>query len=219
MKITTVFCIILMSLVGCTDTTYPAVNLVDQNKPSYPEYDSTGQVFNLDSLLDHLEDQSSDLHEGFPDAFPEEVPSFVEMEPIEDDGVDYWGGKTVTNTEVRGVTLTPVKDTIAVLDTLNQILGVTELSFVWKGDTCTTNSMNAFLATYDIEEGLYYADIKPVFLKTVMQHFLMASPTEAVIAGDLYLKSVMLGVGLDEYVRFNKWFTKKGQHNDEEPHN
>lgn len=185
---------VIGQLFGCSNPSYPAIDLVSEQENSFPEYDSTNQAYNLDSLFDYLnESEGEDVQED---------TSFVE---IEDDG--YWDNTDEEPDEVvEGVVVTQknfipsVKAETLQLDTLNQVLGVSDLILVWKGDTCTTNYMEDFLQMYDASTDI--ANIKPHFLAKTLQHLLMGDATDAVQVGDLYLKEVMYGVGLDEYVRF-----------------
>ncbi len=194
-------------LFGCNPS-YPSLDLVSEPQTtlvnSFPEYDSSFQNYTLDSLfafLDEPEDTTFMIVEDLMDEFAPEL--------TEDTEDSYWSkGRSaeIAGVESTDTTNLAVKVNLSTLDTLTQVLGVSDITFVWKGDTCSTIYFDLFLDNYD--HSVDILEIKPQFLHTTLQLFQHGEPTEALITGDTYLKSVLYEVGLEEYVRYFKFRTE-----------
>lgn len=106
----------------------------------------------------------------------------------------------------RGITLNLEVDSVQTpsVDTLNQILGVTDLIFVWQGDTCTTNKLTNFLAIYWDNDTYCLQDtpdeIKGHLVGIMVTNMLTGHLTQGVNEANSYLSTLLMGTGLTEYI-------------------
>jgi hypothetical protein len=134
----------------------------------------------------------------------------LEIEDAEyfDETEDYWNG--LTEGEIIPLEDTTLSKSVpfSVTDTLNTVLGVTDVLFVWQGDTCTTDLLDTFFAVL-YNNDTYCLQDTPQNLKgktvALMVTFMLAGqPTEGVNAANDFISEILQGTGLSEYVAFSK---------------
>lgn len=159
----------------------------------------------LDSL-----DASKEVFESAPDTSETNNSTW---KPLREEEIT--APSAPTNPTKPKTTLRPVIDTLGSLDapvlsdtsalfrTENRVIGVTEVIFVWQGDTCTTSRLRDYLYLFDDDElTVPGEEIHSHVVFLMLSGMLLGDATAGVVSADQYILDSMCCGGLSEYVAY-----------------
>lgn len=187
------FALALLILFGCTET------------PSLTEENTPPELLTLETYENYLDTVGvPHTDTAFAGTFGTEYPVtiFYEKPPAPMAPVE----QTVADT-------VPAQDTLQalpVVDSLNQVLGISDLIFVWEGDTTTTAHLGNFLRVFEgncLTENVEVVKSHIVFL--MFTGLTRGDPTGGASRANDYLNSVLPCGGLSEYLSYSQLYEQQ----------